>query len=121
MYTDDAIVQGTDGLTTIGYGLVIETGSTATLSNTVNLGTVTATRVGTGEVGIKSTVAFADVQVQPVTAFSGQPTNISAGVVQTGITSPFTCTGATDSNVFVELFNNGITADGLNFYVTLMK
>ena len=102
--------------------MLTETSSTATLTNTLNLGgTLTVTRVGTGEVCIKKlSTTFANVQATPVVPFSGEPTDFAVGVIgQTGVTSPFTCTET--GSVYVELFKNGTAADGVTAYLTFLK
>jgi hypothetical protein len=101
--------------------LLNETGSTATLSNTLNLGGgVTVTRVGTGEACIKGlSTSPINVQATMDTAFSSQPTNVVAGIVGQGTAAPFTCT--TNGSVWVEAFNNGNLADTWNVYLEFVK
>ena len=109
------------GLTNIGYGRVVETGSAATLSNSLNLTGATVSRVATGEVCIKS-LPFNPSAVTATAAarFTGQPTDIIVGIVGVD-TAPFTCAATGSGTVWVELSNNGANGDTLNFYITFMK
>ena len=103
----------------MAYGLLTETSSTATLTDTLNVGTPTVTRVGTGEVCITGvTTAPVSVEATPASSFFGQPTDVIVGIVaQTA--SPFTCTGT--NAVWVELHNNGANADGLTVHLLFVK
>jgi hypothetical protein len=112
---------GVSGLTTIGYALLTETSSAASLSNTLNVGSPTVTRVAAGEVCVSGlATTFANVQASAGTQFSGQPTDVVAGIVgQSGETSPFTCTGT--GSVWVEMNSGGHATDTLNVYLLFTK